>query len=61
MTEYIVTRLRKGRIDVGILVTPLQENGIKEHVLFYEELLAYVSRKNTAYKKTYCAGPGYRS
>jgi LysR family hydrogen peroxide-inducible transcriptional activator len=53
MTEYIVTRLREGRIDVGILVTPLQENGIKEHVLFYEELLAYVSRKNAAYKKTY--------
>jgi LysR family hydrogen peroxide-inducible transcriptional activator len=53
MTEYIVSRLREGRIDVGILVTPLQENGIKEHVLFYEELVAYVSRKNTAYKKTY--------
>jgi LysR family hydrogen peroxide-inducible transcriptional activator len=53
MTEYIVTRLREGRIDVGILVTPLQEKGIKEHVLFYEELLAYVSRKNAAYKKTY--------
>jgi LysR family transcriptional regulator, hydrogen peroxide-inducible genes activator len=53
MTEYIVSRLREGRIDVGILVTPLQENGIKEHVLFYEELLAYVSRKNAAYKKTY--------
>jgi LysR family transcriptional regulator, hydrogen peroxide-inducible genes activator len=53
MTEYIITRLREGRIDVGILVTPLQENGIKEHVLFYEELLAYVSKKNSAYKKTY--------
>ena len=53
MTEYIVTRLREGRIDVGILVTPLQENGIKEHVLFYEEMLAYISRKNVAYKKTY--------
>jgi LysR family hydrogen peroxide-inducible transcriptional activator len=53
MTEYIVNRLREGRIDVGILVTPLQENGIKEHVLFYEELLAYVSKKNSAYNKTY--------
>jgi LysR family hydrogen peroxide-inducible transcriptional activator len=53
MTEYIVNRLREGRIDVGILVTPLQENGIKEHVLFYEELLAYVSKKNSAYHKTY--------
>jgi LysR family hydrogen peroxide-inducible transcriptional activator len=53
MTEYIISRLREGRIDVGILVTPLQEKGIKEDVLFYEELLAYVSKKNAAYKKTY--------
>ncbi|HMC84609.1 MAG TPA: LysR substrate-binding domain-containing protein [Chitinophagaceae bacterium] len=53
MTEYIVARLREGRIDVGILVTPLQEKGIKEHVLFYEELLAYISKKNSAYQKTY--------
>ncbi len=53
MTEYIVTRLREGRIDAGILVTPLQEKGIREHVLFYEELLAYISKKNSAYPKTY--------
>lgn len=53
MTEFIISRLREGRIDVGILVTPLQENGIKEHVLFYEELLVYVSKKNTAFKKQY--------
>lgn len=53
MTEYVISRLREGRIDVGIVVTPLQEKGIKEHVLFYEELLAYVSKKNAAYKKTY--------
>ena len=53
MTEYIIARLREGRIDVGILVTPLQEKGIREYVLFYEELLAYISKKNSAYKKTY--------
>lgn len=53
LTEYIVTRLREGRIDAGLLVTPLQEKGIRESILFYEELLAYVSRKNAAYKKTY--------
>ncbi len=52
-TELLVGRLREGRIDVGILVTPLQENGIREQVLFYEELLVYVSRKNAAWKKTY--------
>jgi LysR family hydrogen peroxide-inducible transcriptional activator len=53
LTEYIIARLREGRIDAGIVVTPLQEKGIKEHVLFYEELMAYVSKKNAAYKKTY--------
>src|SRR5688572_2292539 len=53
LTEYIVARLREGRIDAGLVVTPLQEKGIRESVLFYEELLAYVSRKNAAYKKTY--------
>ena len=52
-TEMVIARLREGRIDVGILVTPLQENGIREHVLFYEELLVYVSRKNATYKKQY--------
>ena len=52
-TEYVISRLREGRIDAGILVTPLNENGIKEYPLFYEEMMAYVSKKNTAYKKTY--------
>ncbi len=52
-TDVIITRLRENRIDVGILVTPLQENGISEHVLFYEQLMAYVSKKNAAYKKTF--------
>lgn len=53
LTEYVISRLREGRIDTGILVTPLQEKGIREHVLFYEEFLAYVSPKNAVYKKTY--------
>ncbi|MBN8783332.1 MAG: transcriptional regulator [Sphingobacteriales bacterium SCN 48-20] len=53
MTELIVQRLREGKIDAGILVTPLQETGLQEFVLFYEELMAYVSRKNAVYEKTY--------
>jgi len=53
MTELIISRLREGKIDAGILVTPLQEAGIKEFVLFYEELMAYVSKKNAVYEKTY--------
>ena len=52
-TELIITRLRQGRIDAGILVTPLEEKGINEQPLFYEELMAYVSKNDSAYKKTY--------
>lgn len=53
MTDLMLTRLKEGAIDVGILVTPLQEYGVKEHILFYEELLVYVSKKNNDFKKNY--------
>ncbi|HVZ24938.1 MAG TPA: LysR substrate-binding domain-containing protein, partial [Sediminibacterium sp.] len=53
MTDQILEQLRSGQVDMGLLVTPLQEAGIREHVLFYEELMAYVSRRNAAYRKTY--------
>jgi LysR family transcriptional regulator, hydrogen peroxide-inducible genes activator len=52
-TEVIISRLREGRLDVAILVTPLNEKGISEQVLFYEKLIAYVSKKNSLYKKHY--------
>ncbi len=52
-TDIIVEKLKTGKIDAGLLVTPLQDNSIKEYPLFYEELVAYVSKKNAAYKKTY--------
>jgi LysR family hydrogen peroxide-inducible transcriptional activator len=52
-TDTIISRLKEGKIDMGILVTPLQENGIREYVLFYEELMVYVSRQNAAFKKNY--------
>ena len=52
-TDIITHSLKEGAIDAGILVTPLQQKGIKEYVLFYEEMLAYVSKKNTLYQKHY--------
>jgi LysR family hydrogen peroxide-inducible transcriptional activator len=52
-TEQIISRLKDGRIDAGILVTPLNEPGIREQILFYEEMMAYISPRNAAYKKTY--------
>ena len=52
-TDLIISKLRDGKIDAGILVTPLQETGIKEDPLFYEELVTFVSKTNAAYKKNY--------
>lgn len=52
-TETIIKRLRDGRIDAGLLATPLNEPGIKEDVIFYEEMMVYISPKNAAFKKTY--------
>lgn len=52
-TEYIIDNLKSGKIDTGLLVTPLQDNSLIETPLFYEEMVAYVSKTNAAFKKNY--------
>ncbi len=52
-TDLIIEKLKAGRIDAGLLVTPLQDASIIEYPLFYEELVAYVSKSNSAFKKNY--------
>jgi LysR family hydrogen peroxide-inducible transcriptional activator len=52
-TTNLIAKLKEGTIDAGILVTPLQESGIKEEPLFYEEMMAYVSKSNEVFKKQY--------
>jgi len=42
-TDNIITLLNKDLIDVGILVTPLNEDKIIEKPVFYEEMLIYVN------------------
>lgn len=46
LTEDIVSEMRKDLIDVGILVTPLNEKGIFEEPIFYEKMLLYVNNDN---------------
>ncbi|HEY8513854.1 MAG TPA: LysR substrate-binding domain-containing protein [Cyclobacteriaceae bacterium] len=53
ITEEVLRELRANRLDCGIVVTPLNDPSIKEHVLFYEELFVYVSRKNALVDKKY--------
>jgi len=52
-TEALLEGLRDSSLDAGILVTPINEKGLREEVLFYEELLVYVSENNGLFQKTY--------
>lgn len=46
ITERIEERLKKDLLDVGIVVTPLHNQGIIEHPLYYEEMLVYSNEKH---------------
>lgn len=52
-TQAITENLKNERIDVGILVTPLQENGIREIPIFTESFYAYISENESVYAKKY--------
>lgn len=43
VTEQVIERLRNSLIDVGLVVTPLAENGITEIPLFQEPFVVYTA------------------
>jgi|DEB0MinimDraft_10_1074344.scaffolds.fasta_scaffold10044_2 LysR family hydrogen peroxide-inducible transcriptional activator len=43
-TAQIIFQLENGMIDIGIIVTPINEAGIREIPLFYEPFLLYLPR-----------------
>jgi len=50
-TERIIEKLRKDDLDIGLLVTPLDEQGISEMPLFLEPMLGYVGTDHRLSKK----------
>lgn len=50
-TEHIVEQISKGKLDLGILVTPLESNQIVEHVLFHEPFYLYTSPEHPLLKR----------
>lgn len=50
-TEEIIKMLKNGQLDAAIAATPLNEETIKEIVLYYEPFVAYVPENNPAYQK----------
>lgn len=43
ISEQIIQRLKQNLLDVGLLVTPLEDKSISEIPLFYETFVAYIS------------------
>lgn len=50
-TDEIITRLKNGHLDAAIAATPLEEEKIKEIVLYFEPFVAYVPENNLASQK----------
>ncbi len=50
-TEDIIKNLKTGRLDVGILVTPLDDKEIREIPVFYEPILLYTSQSLKYYQQ----------
>ena len=49
-TNNIVSQLKMGELDVGIVSTPLNTSELEEEILYYEKLLVYGSLKNSTAK-----------
>lgn len=44
-TDEIIKRLQKGQLDAAIAATPLNENDLKEMVLYYEPFVGYFPKE----------------
>lgn len=51
-TAQILQKLEDGSLDLGLLVTPIEREGLKTEPLFYEPFLAYVSEKSPLSKNS---------
>ncbi len=50
-TDEIITRLNNGHLDAAIAATPLEEEKIKEIVLYYEPFVAYIPESHVTFSK----------
>ena len=50
-TAEIITKLNNGHLDAAIAATPLQEEKIKEIVLYYEPFMAYIPEGHHHFQK----------
>lgn len=51
-TDEIITKLKNGKLDAAIAATPLEDEKIKEIVLYFEPFVAYIPENNIISQKT---------
>ena len=51
LSSEIIKKLKNDQLDVGILVTPLNEKSIVEFPMFYEKFFVYLSTKHPLFTK----------
>ena len=52
-TEEIIKKLNDGHLDAGIAATPLENEAIKEHPLYYEPFVGFVSSNHRLFKNEF--------
>lgn len=50
-TEEIINRINEGHLDAAIAATPLQNDNIKERVLYFEPFVAYIPKGHKLHTK----------
>jgi LysR family transcriptional regulator, hydrogen peroxide-inducible genes activator len=50
-TDEIITKLKNGNLDAAIAATPLEDEKIKEIVLYFEPFVAYIPENNSNFQK----------
>ncbi len=51
LTAQIIDKLKNDILDIGLVVTPINESGLIEKPLFYEEFYAYVASNHALSKR----------
>ena len=51
-TEQIIKKLKNGHLDCAIAATPLEEDNLKEIVLYYEPFVAYIPENHSSFEKS---------
>ena len=53
VTNDILTELKNGDVDIGLLATPLNDGKLIEHPVFYEEFFAYAAAEEKVSRKKF--------